>query len=155
MAESQAATAAPGLSEEDLTKLGTIIGNAVKEAMSQQDAAAAAINAAAKGKAKNKKGKKADVSDNEQTESVEEQPNALTESILAEKLEAERKRVIDETREALVREGVIPARKGFRHVAETGEGGEDFSKLSSEELWNRRSELWSQALPLTPPQAVA
>lgn len=155
MAETQAAKAAPGLSEEDLQKLGAIIGTAVKEAMAQNQAAKAAINAAAKPKAKNKKGQKADTSDNGPADTNEstQKPEALTESALVTKLAEERKRITDEIRENLIKEGAIPGRKGFRHVAENDEN--DLSKLTGDELWSRRGEIWGQVLPTHAPQPVA
>ncbi len=149
MAETQAATAAPSLSEADLTKIGLMIGQAIKEAMNGQ---ADMMNASAKGKAKNKKGKKADVQDGEPQETVET-PAAITEADLKAKLEEERKRTIDEIRETFLKENGTPDRRGYRHVSETDES--DLSKLSGDDLWNRRSELWAQALPLPQAQAAA
>ncbi len=152
MAETQAATAAP-LPEDYFAKLAETIAKSVVEAMAQKDATTAAVNAAAKGKAKNKKGKKADISDNEQANENVAPTGAITEAMLSERLEAERKRVTDELRETFLKENGTPDRKGFRHLSENDEN--DLSKLSGEELWNKRGEVWSQFLPQQFGQPVA
>ncbi|HEY6021613.1 MAG TPA: hypothetical protein VIY48_17620 [Candidatus Paceibacterota bacterium] len=151
MAETQAATAA--LPESYFEKLAETIAKSVAEAMAQQGAAAAAVNAAADGKAKNKKKKKADINDNEQANETVAPAGAITEAVLTERLEAERKRVTDELRETFLKENGTPDRKGFRHLSENDK--DDPSKLSGDELWNKRGEVWSQFLPQQFGQPVA
>ncbi len=151
--------AAPtSLTEADLTKLGTLIGTAVKEAM---DAAANNFNAAAKAKAKNKKNKNADTSDNGPAGSAESDKKAdklavgesLSKADLEKVLTEEREKIKAELRESILKEKGLPQRQGFRTNSAVGESDE--KTPTGDELWNKRGEIWAQFLPLTTPTQPA
>lgn len=148
--------AAPtGLTEADLTKIGALIGTAVKEAM---DAAATNYNAAAKGKAKGKKGK-ANTSDDGPAGSAESDTKngkkavdeSLTKADLEKVLTEERAKITAELRESILKEHGTPQRQGFRTNGAVGES--DDKPLTGDELWDKRGEIWSQFLPF--PQMTA
>lgn len=139
-----AVQAAPGLSEADMTKLAALIGTAVKEAM-----AGDMTNAATKGKAKNKKNKPSDTSDNgpangesaKGTDAVKE--SGITAAELEKKLAETREAAIAEMREQLIKENGTPTRKGYRRVQEN----EDDAPLAGDELWEKRHEVWGSVAP--------
>jgi hypothetical protein len=68
----------------------------------------------------------------------------ITEAELKQKLAEERAATIVAVREQLIAEGAVPGRKGYRHVNETDEG---VDKLTGDDLWNKRSEVWGQLFP--------
>jgi hypothetical protein len=153
--ETAVTQAAPaGLSEADLTKLGTIVGTAVKEAM---DAAANSYNAAAKGKAKNKKNKSADTSDDGPAESdTKAAQKVVGESIskadLEKVLTEEREKIKAELRESILKEQGVPQRQGFRTSGGVGESTE--KEPTGEELWDKRGDIWAQFFPWGQNQAA-
>lgn len=149
--EKTAAAAAPGLSEADIAKLAAAVSAAVTEAM---DKAADNYNAVAKGKAKSKGKKASDTSDNGPAESTSKAGSevAVTETAKdATITEADRKKLIDELRESLVKEGAIPQRKGYRHVSES----DTDVTPTGDELWDKRSDIWGQFFPWGQNQPVA
>lgn len=76
----------------------------------------------------------------------------ITPAQLQEALAAERAKTVNEVREQLLREGGLPQRKGYRHVNETDEGAD---RLTGDDLWNKRSEVWDQFFPDTAALAAA
>lgn len=143
-----AETATSALNDDFLAKLGAVVGAAVKEAVADIKAP--------KVKDGKKSGKKATSESTKSTPAEGKQKagadtavkEAAKESVITpEKLEtllAEReKQTINKVRETLIAEGALPTRKGHRFVNET----DDSDKLTGDDLWNKRKEIFAQAVP--------
>lgn len=72
---------------------------------------------------------------------TKEGPRTVTADELAKLLDEREAKTIDRVRETLLKEGGIPTRKGFG-VTET-----DASPLTGDELWEKRSQVWSSVFP--------
>jgi hypothetical protein len=66
----------------------------------------------------------------------------ITAAQLKEALEAERTKTIAEVRTQLLNENGVPGRKGYRVNESDGK-----SEATGDDLWDRRSEVWSQVFP--------
>jgi hypothetical protein len=139
-----AETAAPALTDDLITKLGAVIGAAVKEAV-------ASIPTAKVKESKDKKDGKAETSESTEQSAEGKQKagkhrslkEGVTEADLQAALVAERSRIKDELRDELIKEGTLPSRKGFRHVNESDES----EKLTGDDLWNQRKQIFAANAP--------
>lgn len=139
-AESTATTTQPAaLTEADVLRIAR---QAVKES---GKAAAKAAKKAAKQAAKNDP-TDSDTSTAESTtkagkHALKESTTPLTAEKVAEMLAAERKKTVDETRDAVLAEYGPPSRRGHRHV------GESATEPTREELWASRKDVFASVAP--------
>jgi hypothetical protein len=135
-AETTATTDPKPLTEADVTR---IVRDAIQESKAA-DKAARKAEKAAKAATQTDSTPAAAESTTKAAEGT-----ALTESItpqqLDERLEAERKKWIAETRDALLKERGTPTRKGFRTDVRESD------TQSGEDLWNNRKAIWAEAAP--------
>lgn len=138
--------AAPsGLTEADITRLGALIGESIKQAMTamaEKADAKAAKKAAKESKKNDTETKATETAEPTKAAVVEVKESGISAAELEEKLTAERVRIKDELRESILKESGLPSRKGYRHVAES----DTDVTPTGDELWDRRSEVWGQLL---------
>lgn len=133
----------PGITEADMTKIGSLIGESIKQAMlamAEQQAAAKAAKQAARESKNDAETKATETAEQTKAAVVEVKEPGFSAAELKETLAKELKA---ELRESILKESGLPSRRGFRHVSES----DTDVTPTGDDLWDRRGEIWSQIMP--------